>query len=64
MLDEIGSAHMTQGALTLFGADRFGCPHSALALNGGWTQVPPGIYFENLLFQFGFIHNKLVFGRE
>ena len=46
MLDEIGSAHMTQGALTLFGADRFGCPHSALALNGGWTEVPPGIYFD------------------
>ena len=46
MLDEIGSAHMTQGALTSFAADRFGCPHSALALNGGWTEVPPGIYFD------------------
>ena len=46
MLDEIGSAHMTQGALTSFIEDRFGCPYSALALNGGWTQVPPGIYFD------------------
>jgi hypothetical protein len=46
MLDEIGSAHMTQGVLTSFIEDRFGCPNSALALNGGWTQVPPGIYFD------------------
>jgi arabinan endo-1,5-alpha-L-arabinosidase len=46
MLDEIGSAHMTQGSLSSFAKDRFGCPNSALALNGGWTQVPPGIYFD------------------
>ena len=46
MLDKIGLAHMTQGLLTSFIADRFGCPHSALALNGGWTEVPPGIYFD------------------
>jgi hypothetical protein len=46
MFDEIGAAHMEQGNLTSFIEDRFGCPNSALALNGGWTQVPPGIYFD------------------
>ena len=46
MLDEIGSAHMTQGNLTSFTANRFACPNSALALNGGWAQVPAGIYFD------------------
>jgi len=46
MLDEIGTAHMTQGNLTSFTENRFGCPNSSLALNGGWTQVPPGIYFD------------------
>jgi hypothetical protein len=45
MLDQIGVAHMSQGSLTNFTMDRFNCSNSALALNGGWTQVPPGIYF-------------------
>jgi hypothetical protein len=46
MKDVIGSAHMTpQGNLTSFGEDRFGNLDSALALNGGWTRVPGGIYF-------------------
>ena len=36
---------MTQGSFTSFISDRFGCTTSALALNGGWTQVPSGIYF-------------------
>ena len=45
MLDQIGSAHMKQGALTSFTTDRFGNANAALALNGGWTQVPSGIYF-------------------
>ncbi len=45
MTDHIGSAHMTQGFNTSFVADRFGNENSALALNGGWTQVPPGVYF-------------------
>ena len=45
MLDQIGSAHMTQGALASFTTDRFGNANSALALNGGWTQVPSGVYF-------------------
>jgi hypothetical protein len=46
MNDHIGSAHMTQGNLTTFTLDRFGNQNSALALNGGWTQVPAGIYFD------------------
>ena len=45
MRDTIGSADMSQGNATLFTTDRFGCPDSALALNGGWTQVPSGFYF-------------------
>jgi len=46
MFDQIGSAHMTQGNFTSFIEDRFACANSALALNGGWTQVPSGIYFD------------------
>ena len=45
MLDQIGSSHMTQGSLTSFIEDRFGNVNSALALNGGWTQIPSGSYF-------------------
>jgi len=46
MKDIIGSVHMTpQGNLTNFTKDRFGNLNSALALNGGWTRVPGGIYF-------------------
>jgi hypothetical protein len=45
MKDVVGGDDMTQGSLTSFAADRFGNVNSALALNGGWTQVPPGIYF-------------------
>ena len=36
---------MTQRNLTYFTLDRFGNENSALALNGGWTQVPSGVYF-------------------
>jgi hypothetical protein len=50
MNDHIGSAHMTQGSSTNFTFDRFGNTNSALALNGGWTQVPPGIYFNTTEF--------------
>jgi hypothetical protein len=39
MKDVIGSADMTQGSLT--------SANSALALNGGWTQLPQGIYFDS-----------------
>ena len=46
MLDQIGSAHMTQGDFTDFTTDRFGNSNSALGLNGGWTQAPSGIYFD------------------
>ena len=38
---------MTQGNLTSFIEDRFGCLNSALALNGGWSQVPSGVYFDS-----------------
>ena len=34
---------MKQGALTSFTSDRFGNANSALALNGGWAQVPSGV---------------------
>jgi hypothetical protein len=45
--DQAGSAHMQQGnLLTSFTADRFGNNNSALALNGGWLQVPQGNYFD------------------
>jgi hypothetical protein len=37
---------MSQGSLTSFTTDRFANFNSALVLNGGWTQVPPGIYFD------------------
>ena len=46
MNDLIGSAHMSQGLNTKFTADRFGFPDAALDLNGGWSQVPSGIYFD------------------
>jgi hypothetical protein len=45
MSDVIGSAHMSQGSSTSFTLDRFGNANSALALNGGFTQVPAGFYF-------------------
>jgi hypothetical protein len=50
MLDEIGGAHMTQGSATTFVADRFGNANAALNLNGGWTRVPSGIYFNTPAF--------------
>jgi hypothetical protein len=50
MRDAIGSADMTQGSSTSFVADRYGNVNSALALNGGWTQVPAGVYFDSIEF--------------
>ncbi len=47
MKDVIGLADMMQGSYTSFTTDRFGNVNSSLALNGGWTQVPPGIYFDS-----------------
>ena len=46
MKDELGESHMSQGEKTTFVPDRFGNENSALSLNGGWTQVPIGIYFD------------------
>jgi hypothetical protein len=50
MKDFIGSADMTQGSLSSFTTDRFGNVKSALALNGGWTQVQAGVYFDSIEF--------------
>ena len=46
MLDSIGVAHMLQGNRTTFDSDRCGNSNSALSLNGGYTQVPSGIFFD------------------
>jgi hypothetical protein len=46
MKDVIDFKDMVQGNLISFVEDRFGCPNSALALRGGWTQVPSGVYFD------------------
>ena len=43
--DAFGNANMIQGSLTTFVTDRFGCPNSALSLNGGFTYLPTGNYF-------------------
>ena len=48
--DEIGQNDLTQRNLTSFTSDRFGNAKSALALNGGWTQVTSGIYFDTYEF--------------
>jgi hypothetical protein len=50
MKDVISSADMTQGNLTSFTMDRFGNLNSALALNGGYTRVPSGVYFDSIEF--------------
>ena len=47
MVDSIGTAHMQQGMNSSFTSDRFGCPNSALNLNGGYTYVPAGVYFDS-----------------
>jgi hypothetical protein len=39
MTDQISFMDMKQGKLTTLTSDRFGCPGSALALNGGWTSA-------------------------
>jgi len=46
MRDMVGAADMQRGNLSYFIADRLGAVNSALALNGGWAQVPAGIYFD------------------
>jgi hypothetical protein len=47
MLDMFGSADMSQGSLATFTTDRNGVQNSALAFNGGYTQVPNGFYFNS-----------------
>jgi hypothetical protein len=63
MQDVIGSAHMTQGALTTFTSDRFGNPNSALALDTGYTIVPSGVYFNTPAFTISvWVYPKLIVG--
>jgi hypothetical protein len=53
MIDVIGGANMQQGsggASVLFLNDRFGNANAALGLNGGFAQVPAGIYFNYPMF--------------
>jgi hypothetical protein len=46
MSDQISAAHMQQGSTRAsFIEDRFENKNSSLGLNGGWTRVPSGIYF-------------------
>ena len=73
MTDVIDSKDMTQGNATYFTFDRFGNENSSLALNGGWTQVPPGIYFDTQEFtisvwvypkQVGYLSRIIDFGNK
>jgi len=53
MSDQISTAHMKQGYdQASFIEDRFGNKNSSLQLNGGWTYVPSGIYFNTSEFSF------------
>jgi len=45
MTDYIGSSNMIQGSSTYYTTDRNGNSNAALALNGGYTYVPSGVYF-------------------
>ena len=45
MNDVIGNSDMIQGSATTFIQDRFGSTNAALALNGGFTRIPSGIFF-------------------
>lgn len=45
MTDYIGSSNMAQGSSTYFTSDRSGNSNAALALNGGYTYVPSGVFF-------------------
>ena len=46
--DIVGCTDMTQGTTpVIYVADRFGNQNSALALNGGFTQVPSGVFFNS-----------------
>ena len=46
MSDFVGNANMFQGVYTNFTSDRFGNLNSALSLNGGYTQVTSGYFFD------------------
>ena len=49
--DVIGNASMIQGKIpTQFAANKYGIPNSALNLNGGYVQLPAGVYFNSAQF--------------
>ena len=50
MTDSISNADMHQGITISFASDRFECPMSALNLNGGYTYVQEGFYFDSTEF--------------
>ncbi len=60
--DMIGFKHMTQGVNTSFTKDRFGRNNSALAFNGGWAQVPSGVYFDSPEFSISVWVNPFLVG--
>jgi hypothetical protein len=73
MKDVVDRKDMTQGNATYFTLDRFGNKNSALALNGSWTHVPPGIYFDTQEFtlsvwvypqQVGYLSRVIDFGNS
>lgn len=43
--DLIGAAHMTNGVNASMTKDIFENPNSAINLNGGYFELPPGVYF-------------------
>ena len=43
--DVVGGANLFGGSSYSFVADRFNNPNSAIYLNRGYLQVPPGVYF-------------------
>jgi hypothetical protein len=60
MSDIIGFKDMTQGVNSSFTKDRYGRNNSALALNGGWAQVPSGVYFDSPEFSISVWVNPLL----
>jgi len=50
MTDLVGNAHLKSITQISFVSDRFGRANSALNLNGGYAQAPPGIYFDTPTF--------------
>ena len=62
MNDIIGGMDMQQGNFTTFAADRFGNANSALNLSGGYTYVPPGVYFNSAFTISAWVYPGMVLG--